>query len=145
MTFSTLGPNPDPAPLSLTPKQIIILTLFGVLLWFLAAVLVRTIGPMGGLSGTARWITYALVIPGTIPAILIARRLASLFRQQTAVGITIVTATALLLDGIAHAWFPSLYGSDPALILAGAGAIFWGAGVALVLGLVMSRDQGIGA
>ena len=125
---------------SLTTKQLLILAAFGALLWFLAALLVRTIGPMGGLSGTARWITYGLVIPGTIPAIFITSWLASLTRPQTGAGIAVVTATALLLDGIAHAWFPSLYGSDPALLLAGAAVIFWGAGVGLVLGLIMSRD-----
>ncbi|MFM9852688.1 MAG: hypothetical protein ACKVOJ_07795, partial [Sphingomonadaceae bacterium] len=58
---------------------------------------------------------------------------------QLAVGVLIVTATALFCDGIAHAWFPQLYGSDPALIILGASAIFWGAGVGLVLGLVMDR------
>ena len=63
---------------SLTTKQLLILAAFGALLWFLAALLVRTIGPMGALSGTARWITYALVLPGTIPAIFITRWLASL-------------------------------------------------------------------
>ncbi len=122
----------------LTAKQIIILALYGTLLWFLAAILVRTIGPMGALDGFGQVITYALVIPGTIPAIWIGRALARLSRDQTAISLIVITATALLLDGVAHAWFPSLYGSDPALIVKGAAAIFWGAGVGLVLGLVMN-------
>lgn len=123
---------------SLTTKQMIILALYGVMLWLLAAILVRTVGPMGALDGSARIITYALVIPGTIPAIWIGRAMAGLARDQTATALIVITATALLLDGIAHAWFPNLYGSDPALIVKGAAVIFWGAGVGLVLGLIMN-------
>ena len=122
----------------LATKQLIILALYGVMLWFLAAILVRTIGPMGALDGSARIITYALVIPGTVPAIWIGRALAGLTRDQTATALMVITATALLLDGIAHAWFPSLYGSDPVLLVRGAAVIFWGAGVGLVLGLIMN-------
>jgi hypothetical protein len=123
----------------LSTKQIIILALYGAVLWFLAAILVRTIGPMGALDGFARVITYALVIPGTVPAILIGRVLAQLKPDQTAISLIVITATALLLDGIAHAWFPGLYGSDPVLIVKGAAAIFWGAGVGLALGFIMNR------
>jgi hypothetical protein len=117
----------------LSTQQIIILALYGALLWFIAAILVRTIGPMGALDGSARVITYALVIPGTVPAIWIGRALAKLSRDQTA-----FTASALLLDGIAHAWFPDIYGTDPVLRVKGAAVIFWGAGVGLVLGLIMN-------
>ncbi len=125
----------------LSTAQIAILAIYGAILWFLAAILVRTIGPMGFLDGVWGIITYALVIPGTVPAILAARPLARLRRDQTAVGIAIVTATALLLDGIAHAWFPTIYGSDPALIVKGAAAIFWGAGVGLVLAIIMNKGE----
>jgi hypothetical protein len=122
----------------LTTTQIIILALYGAILWFAAAILVRTIGPMGALDGLATFITYALVIPGTVAALLIARVAARLEKDQTAIGVLIVTATALLLDGVAHAWFPGLYGNDPTQVVKGAAVIFWGAGVGLVLGLFMN-------
>jgi hypothetical protein len=130
--------TPQNQTLPLTTKQIIILALYGALLWFVAALLVRTIGPMGALDGFGRVITYALVIPGTVPAIWIGRVLAKLNRNQTAISLIVITATALLLDGVAHAWFPALYGSDPVLIVKGAAVIFWGAGVGLVLGFIMN-------
>jgi hypothetical protein len=123
----------------LTQRQIIILAVYGAILWFIAAMLVRTIGPMGALDGEARLITYVLVIPGTAAVIWIGRMLAKLNRDQTAISLIVITATALLFDGIAHAWFPSLYGSDPVLIVKGAAVIFWGAGVGLVLGLIMNE------
>jgi hypothetical protein len=125
----------------LTQRQIIILAVYGAILWFVAAMLVRTIGPMGALDGYALLITYVLVIPGTVPAIWIGRFLAKLSRDQMAIGIMVVTAAALLLDGVAHAWFPAIYGSDPALIVKGAAVIFWGAGVGLVLGMIMNRPE----
>lgn len=129
-----------PIPAKLTGSQSAILAIYGVILWFLAAMLVHTLAPMGALSGVWQVVTYGLVIPGTVPAIWIARVIAKLAHDQTAMGILIVTAAALLLDGIAFAWFPTLYGPNPAHWLAGAAVILWGAGVGLVLGLVMSRD-----
>lgn len=126
---------------SLTAKQSVVLILYGVILWFVAASLVRVIGPMGAFDGVAGFISFALIIPGTVPAIYGARCIAKLQTNQTAAAILIVTAAALLLDGIAHAWFPKLYGTDPALIIKGAAAIFWGAGVGLVLGLVMNKPS----
>jgi hypothetical protein len=125
----------------LTAIQIVILAIYGAALWFAAAMLVRAIGPMGALDGGWRLLSYALVIPGTVPAIMIARPIAKLRADQTIAGISVVTATALLLDGIAHAWFPAIYGTDPALIVKGAAAIFWGAGVGLVLALTMNKGD----
>jgi hypothetical protein len=129
---------PDVA--KLTRMQIARLALYGAVLWFLAAMLVRVLTPMGALDGGWRVMTYMLVVPGTAPAILGARVIAKLARAQTATGILIVTAAALLLDGVAFAWFPELYGADPAHWLAAAAVILWGAGVGLVLGLLMSSD-----
>ena len=126
---------------NLTARQITILVAYGAVLWFAAAMLVRTIGPIGLLDGGWRALTYALVIPGTVPAILAARPLAKLRHDQTLAGIAVVTTTALLLDGVGHAWFPALYGTDPALIIKGAAAIFWGAGVGLVLAFLMNNGD----
>lgn len=128
-------------PHTLTTPQIGILAGYGTVLWFAAAMLVRTIGPMGALDGGWGMLTYVLVIPGTVPAILVARPLARLRGGQTISGVAVVTATALLLDGIAHAWFPAIYGTDPALIVKGAAAIFWGAGVGLVLAFIMNKGE----
>lgn len=123
---------------ALTLKQIVTLAVFGTILWFVAAMLVRLLAPMGALDGMARVLTYALVIPGTVPFILMTRVLAKLERGQTVIGICVVTAAALLLDGVAHAWFPAIYGPDSALWVNGAALIFWGAGVGLVLALFMN-------
>jgi hypothetical protein len=128
-------------PPKLTTTQLTILAIYGIIPWFAAAMLVRTLGPMGVLDGGWRVLIYALVIPGTVPAIWMARPLAKLGRNQVLSGIAVVTATALLLDGVAHAWFPAIYGTNPALIVKGAAAIFWGAGVALVLAFIINKED----
>jgi hypothetical protein len=125
------------APLS--SRQVMILALYGVLLWFIAAMLVRVLVPMGALDGWARALTYALIIPGTAPTIWIMQKIAGLARAQTGVATAVVTAAALMLDGVAVAWFPALYSDSVEGVLAGAAAILWGAGVGLVLGIVMGR------
>jgi hypothetical protein len=125
---------------ALTQKQLIISVIYGAILWFIAAMIVRYIGPMGALDGVALIVSYALVVPGTVPFILIAQKLIGLEKTQFPRSIMIITTTALLLDGIALNFFAGLYGSDPAIVMAGAALIMWGAGVGLLLGLIMGKD-----
>jgi hypothetical protein len=110
--------------LPFNPSQTLILAGFGALLWF---------------EGSLRALLYALIIPGTWPFILVAEKLARLGRDQIALGVAVVTAAAALLDGIALAWFPSLYGADPSLVTASGAAILWGVGVGLVLGFFRNQ------
>jgi hypothetical protein len=132
--------DPLPATDTGTPsrRQTLILVVYGIVLWFLAAMLVRFLAPMGALDGWARVLTYSLVVPATLPAVLIARRLARLGVAQTGIGLAVVTAAATLCDGIALAWFPALYAAEEHLVLAGAAVILWGAGVGLALGVAMN-------
>jgi hypothetical protein len=125
------------APLS--PRQTGILIAFGVIGWFLAALLIRFLEPYGVLQGTARVWTYLLIIPGSVPLVWIGRAIAKLTKAQLGVAAAVFTATALLLDGLAVAWIPWLYGHATDHVLAGAAAILWGAGIAITLGFVMER------
>ena len=120
-------------------SQYVILAAYGALLWFLAAMLVRVLAPMGALEGNARLLTltYALVIPGTIPAILIGLKITNVTRSNFVLAAAMMTAAAGLLDGIALAWFPALYGDNVAHVLAGAAVILWGVGVGLALSFVL--------
>ena len=118
-------------------SQYAMLAAYGALLWFLAAILVRVLAPMGALEGSARILTYALVIPGTIPAILIGLKITNVTRSNSVLAVAMMTAAAGLLDGIALAWFPALYGDNVVHVLAGAAVILWGAGVALALSFAL--------
>ena len=128
------------APIS--AHQVAILIGLGAGLWYLTAMILRLVVPMGALDGAARAVTDFLVIPGTLPAVWLIWKLPGLRRDQVAMGAAIATATAALLDGIALAWFPGLYAADVRHVAACGAAILWSAGVGLVLGLLFSRVPG---
>lgn len=127
---------------AMSARQVAVLIGLGAGLWFLAAMILRLVAPIGALDGTARALTYALVIPGTIPAVWLIWKLPGLRRDQLALGGAIATATATLLDGVALAWFPGLYAGDVRLVAACGAAILWGAGVGLALTLLLNRAPG---
>jgi len=121
-------------------KQLVITAMMGVVLWFVAAIMLRYLEPMGVLDGNARLLTYALIIPGTVPFVFLIKIVAGLSRNQIALALSLATGTALLCDGIATAWFPELYGSTDDSVLRSASAILWGGGVAIWLGFLFNRD-----
>jgi hypothetical protein len=129
--------------LGLTSGQTILLMVIGAALWFLAAIILGIIAPMGALEGTARAITYALIIPGTLPFVFLTRILAKLRHDQTAIGVAVVTATALLIDGMVVAWLPVIYGGSLPQVTNCAAAILWGAGVAMVLAFILNKETDI--
>jgi hypothetical protein len=124
----------------LSRKQTITSIIYGAVLWFIAAMLIQVIGVRITTDLTALIATYVLVIPGTIPALLLGKAVMRLEKRQLPTSVAIITATALLLDGIAVNFARSLYNPDPTAVLTGAAVILWGAGVGLVLSFAMSRD-----
>ena len=126
--------------IGLTTKQTLALAIIGAVLWFAAAVLLRTIGPNGAFQGNRHILLYALTIPATVPFIWLVQKLVRLANNRIAIGYSLATATALRLDGVAVAWFPALYGSDLPQVANSAAAILWGAGVGMVLAFVMNRE-----
>ena len=125
--------------IGLTYGQTFLLIGLGAVLWFLAAIILRVIAPMGALEGSMRAVTYALVIPGTVPFILLVRKLAKLRPDQLFTGISVATATALITDGIVIVYFPSVYGSTLPHITNCAAIILWGAGVGMLLASIFNR------
>ncbi|MEL6388366.1 MAG: hypothetical protein AAFR00_13530 [Pseudomonadota bacterium] len=123
----------------LSARQYLICAIFGGVLWFAAAFLLRYVGPLGVYEGSGRALLYGLVIPGTVPFVFMIRWAAGLTKAQTALAVAFATASALVLDGMATAWMPGLYGATDALVLGAAAAILWGGGVAIFLGFLFSR------
>lgn len=119
----------------LTLRQAQMLIVIGIALWFVAAMLLRLIAPLGVFDGPARVVLYALTVPGTWPFVILTQRLVRLAPAQIVPGVALVTAAALLADSIVFAWFPWIYGAD-AYHRDCAAAVFWGAGVGLLLSFV---------
>lgn len=137
-----MTPTSPPAAtgdMALTARQIAVLAALGAVLWLAAALLLRALGPLGVYEGTARVILYAAIVPGTFPFVLLLVRAAGLRRTQALSGVAMALAAATLLDGLALAWLPSLYGGTPEMVAGAGGTILWGAGVVLVLGALVAR------
>jgi len=86
---------------------------------------------MGVYNGAGRIMFFALIIPGTVPFLLVTLRLAAIPRSQTFLVVSVMVMSAILLDGIALAWFSVLYQSNVHYIAGVGGTIFWGAGLVL--------------
>ncbi|MBL0924125.1 MAG: hypothetical protein IBJ12_06615 [Sphingomonadaceae bacterium] len=127
--------------IGLSRGQTVLLVVIGAALWFLAAIILRLIAPMGALEGSARLITYALVIPGTLPFVMLTRMIVKLRSHQLFTGVGVVTMTALLIDGVVIAWFPAVYGGALPQVTNCAAAILWGAGVGLVLAFILNKGE----
>jgi len=123
----------------LTARQTVILAILGAALWFVAAMIVRVANAGDAFAGSGRAIIYALTVPGTVPFVFLSRAVGGLRRDQTGIGLAIVTGAAALLDGIALGWFPALYGQGQGAAANAGAVILWGAGVALALGLAFNR------
>ncbi len=123
----------------LSARQFALLVLMGAVFWFVAALIVRWTAASWVGNDALTALVFALVIPGTVPALFMGTRLAGVGRDRFQAAAALMTGAAALLDGVALNWFPTLYGSDPAHWLGGAAVILWGAGVALMLGFVLER------
>ncbi|HIG23996.1 MAG TPA: hypothetical protein EYG02_00700 [Henriciella marina] len=122
-------------------QQLIRIVVVGLSVWLAGALLLRWLGPMGVYDGSARIVLYALIIPGTLPIILLLPVLAGIKRSQIAAAAAFATATAILMDGLALAWFSGLYGETIAQHAGAGAAILWGGAVAIFLGFFLNRDQ----
>lgn len=124
---------------ALNARQMWLSAINGAVLWLAAALLLRWLGPMGIHDGMARVVLYVLVVPGTYPFNLLIRRIAGLSKGQTVHALALGTGVATLLDGVALAWFPSLYGTGLPIHLGAATVILWGAGVGILIAFWMDR------
>lgn len=125
----------------LSARQTGLSVIVGAILWLIAALMLQVMGPMGIYEGANRVILYALIVPGTIPFLMAGFHIAGIHPHQRFVSTAIMLMAAMPLDGMALAWYPTLYGGTVELV-AGAGAtILWGAGIAAVLGYFMNKSQ----
>ena len=117
---------------TLTSRQMLITVALGVALWLAAALLLNALSGTGVHDGIARVVLYLAIIPGTAPFIVLIDKAAGLAAGQTGLAVSLAVGAATLLDGLALAWTPGLYGGAEHVDVAGS-AILWGAGVAIML------------
>ena len=123
----------------LTLSKTLTLMALGAALWFAAALFFRFGEQAGVVTGGHIWITDLALFPVTWPFVVLARKLVGAGPRDHTQIVAVATVTALFLDGTAMAQFPGLYGADLATIQRDAAAILWGAGVGLIIALVMDQ------
>lgn len=129
--------NASGGTLAITPARLAILVVYGAMLWAVGAVVLRLAAGAHWFGGPLHIVLYLMLFPATWPFVRYAPQLAGLPRAETLRSTAIALTTALFIDGVVIGFAPAVYSSDPATALACAGAILWGAGVALVLGLIL--------
>ena len=129
-------------PHPVSPAQVIALIGIGTFLWFLGVLFLRWASAGEWMAGTPHMIIYALTIPVTWPLVRFAPQAVRLPATNTLFAASVISMTALLIDGIIIGYAPFVYATDPALARACAGGLLWGVGVAMALGLVLQPRRG---
>lgn len=124
----------------LSQSQIKRLIVSGIVIWAAAALLLRTIAPLGVFAGANRIALYVAILIGTWPFIVAVAKLAALGSDQIVRGICLLTTTALFIDGTVFAWFPSVYGNAP-YQLDNAAAVLWGGASGLILAFIAENRK----
>jgi hypothetical protein len=111
--------------------------ILGALSWFIGVLFIRFAGAAFFIEGNL-WLIglYVLTIPVawlTVKGIVLASNLSGV---NISIAVVIMTITATLLDGVAIAWFPSLYGLPTAAHLLAAAWLLWFVGVALGISVI---------
>ncbi|MEM9667964.1 MAG: hypothetical protein AAF950_03490 [Pseudomonadota bacterium] len=125
---------------SLHRGQMVRLTVVGFATWFGVAFLLQYAGSIGAYQGSGRVLMYALIVLGT-PALLLALMpLAGIARNQIVLGAAWVVGIASVCDGLALAWFPSLYGGSPFMVAGAGSTLLWGVGFACLLSFFINQE-----
>ena len=130
----------------LSVRQVLILLVYGIVVWGSVAVLIRLSGPMLFDHGLRHAILYAALIPIGVPFVWIGQKLASLEASYLVAGTGVAVTVALFLDGAAMVWMRPLNGATMENQLSGAASLLWGVGVVMLAAFLMahrSREEQI--
>lgn len=112
---------------------------FGIIGWFVAALVVRFGAPAGLFEGEANLVLYLATVLVWVPAHVLLKKVLGLGPGQIVPALSLGVGTAALCDGVAMPWATWLYGSDATAMFRGAGWILWFVGVGLFVALLDAR------
>ena len=130
-----------PTPtLSRNALRVPLLIALGAIFWLLAALVIRFLGSSVFAPGSAvLFIVFALAIPIAWGFVWLGTTIAGARGAAVVPAVSIMSATAMLLDGVALTWFPSLYGMpSTSLVIVGA-CLLWGVGWILAIAHLWNR------
>ena len=120
----------------LSKVQITRLLALSVALWVVATLYIRLLpnaltNPIQGSFG------FITTLPIAWFSVWLIMAVGGLSNDELLLGVAIVGASAMMIDGAALRWFPDVYGIDPLAVRLGAAWLFWGYGVSLAVALAM--------
>lgn len=121
-------------------QQILRLIGLGLALWVAATLYIRLL-PSALLDPVQGAIGFAGSLPMAWISVWLVRRVGVLERQEIPLGVAVVGAIAMMIDGVALRWRPDLYGSDPLAVRLGAAWLLWGYGLSLGVAYLMAGPR----
>ena len=122
----------------LARRQALIVVILGGAFWLLAALYIRWF-PRALTDRYWGAIGFVTALPIGWLSVLVTRRLAGLSRDVLVRGIALASVVAMLIDGVALRWMPSIYASDDTVIRFGSAWLLWGYGLSLGIAVLMTR------
>jgi hypothetical protein len=124
----------------LNKVQVLSLVTVGAIFWILATLYIHFLpgaftNPVQGAIG------FITTLPIAWLSVLLTKWVGRLSAEQLLLGVGIVGAFAMMIDGIALRWFPVAYSGDPLTLRLGAAWLLWGYGVSLCIAILMSVHE----
>jgi hypothetical protein len=113
--------------------------MLGTAFWAAGVLSVHALAALGGFARPYAAPLLCLTLPAAWLAARCGRRLLRLSPTHLVAGIALLSAPALLLDGVVLTWAPRLYVADPTDQRAAAAWLLWFVGVTIVLAVIMAR------
>jgi hypothetical protein len=111
--------------------------ILGIIFWFAAAMIIRFLGPTFFGSGTMlQVVAFVVTVPIAWVFFWLGITLVGAKGAAVMPTMVVMSFTAMLLDGIALTFFPTLYG--PTYVIGGAW-ILWGLGLIQVMTFIQTR------
>lgn len=128
----------------LEKRKIVLSVTLGAIFWFVAALIVRFSGDSVFAENNLYIIPmFVMLFPLSYFFILISLKVAHLQKSELIKSVSIITLTAMLLDGIALTWFRGLYSDKYEVSHHGAAFILFGVGVGLSLAYFLSDKNNL--
>jgi hypothetical protein len=119
------------------------LIVFGLVFWFLAAVLIGALRPLGVMDGGAATVAlYLALVPTGWLTSVVCNRLAGNRPGNAFAAGAFATMPAAAADGLAVAWANGLYGGPGDTLAVGAAVILFGVGTILFGGVIEDARRG---
>jgi hypothetical protein len=117
--------------------QVGALALLAAVLWFLVTLNIRLM-PNSLTDPVAGPVSFVMAVPGGWISVWLTKWVGRLAWDQVLPGVAIVGAVAMMMDGAALRWLPTLYSLNDTTVRLGAAGLLWGYGVGLGVAVVMA-------